>query len=106
MADAFERELTLMLDEPPALDGEDAFADAIEARIEKAWRIRRWGLGLAALAGAGVTVAALVRTPPGLSALFADLAGSAAQGDNATWLAAACLAALLAVVLPRVLAEP
>lgn len=111
MADAFEQDLILLLDEPRPLEGEDAFAAAIEARIERTWRIRRWGIGVAAAAGIGVTVASLWRAQLGLGALerlsssLAAASGAGLQADDLTWLAAAGLIALGAVILPRLFEE-
>lgn len=51
MADDFERRLERLFSEAPYLEDAPAFADRIEARLNRGWTARRWLIGAAGLAG-------------------------------------------------------
>lgn len=52
----FEASLERMFRETPAMPDADLFAASVERRIERGWRLRRWGLGAAGVLGGAVAV--------------------------------------------------
>lgn len=52
----FEGSLERMFRETPAMPDADLFAANVQGRLDRGWRVRRWGLGAAGVLGGGVAV--------------------------------------------------
>ncbi|WP_395671515.1 hypothetical protein [Phenylobacterium sp.] len=56
----FERRLERLFAEAPAFADSGAFAEQLERRLDRGWRVRRWLIGAAGLAGGVVAASQLM----------------------------------------------
>jgi hypothetical protein len=63
MADLdFETRLERLFDDPPAFSDREVFAGAVVDRLDRGWRLRRWVIGAAGLAGGVFGVMQVLRS--------------------------------------------
>lgn len=72
----FERRLERLFAEAPAFSDEKAFADSVEKKLDRGWRLRGWLIGAAGIAGGVVGASQLVMSN------FAGRMEAASQGSE------------------------
>ena len=98
MSKAFETELEALFDRPPAFDDAAAFAAALEARLDRAARLRARLIQAAGLVGGGAAIwAASAWMLQGVNLGFA-MPQAVFSGAGGLWLAAGVAAAILSLL--------
>ena len=70
--DELERHLAALFSDPPMAADAAAFADRVEARIERGARLRPWVVAACGFAGGGAAMASLAGAGVGATRLFAQ----------------------------------